>query len=121
MLIIVLIDIRSDKTFAIIISVTLKGRVALEMGSHELLLTELVFKNILTDWRPAEIAAMLSALVFQQRNNNSENENTSRLNEVCRATKVFSFSDTRSKGNDVTSYIELLINYVVTYDYSSEN
>ncbi|XP_043472430.1 helicase SKI2W [Leptopilina heterotoma] len=47
--------------------VTLKGRVALEMGICELFLTELVFKNILTDWSPAEIAALLSALVFQQR------------------------------------------------------
>jgi antiviral helicase SKI2 len=29
-------------------TVQLKGRVACEMGSHELLITELVFNNILT-------------------------------------------------------------------------
>lgn len=49
-------------------TVQLKGRVACEMGSHELLVTELVFDNVLTDRPPAEIAALLSCLVFQQRN-----------------------------------------------------
>ncbi|KAK0182702.1 hypothetical protein PV327_000812 [Microctonus hyperodae] len=46
--------------------VTLKGRVALDMGTHELLITELVYRNILTNLQPAEIAALLSALVFQK-------------------------------------------------------
>ncbi|XP_063988290.1 superkiller complex protein 2 [Diachasmimorpha longicaudata] len=45
--------------------ITLKGRVALDMGSHELLITELVYRNILTNLHPAEIAALISALVFQ--------------------------------------------------------
>ena len=49
-------------------TVQLKGRVACEMGSHELLVTELVFDNVLTDRPPSEIAALLSCLVFQQRN-----------------------------------------------------
>ncbi|XP_015587568.1 helicase SKI2W [Cephus cinctus] len=49
--------------------VALKGRVALEMGTHELLITELVFRNVLTVLPPAEIAALLSALVYQQRSN----------------------------------------------------
>ncbi len=49
-------------------TVQLKGRVACEMGSHELLVTELVFNNVLTDRPPSEIAALLSCLVFQQRN-----------------------------------------------------
>ncbi|XP_046434524.1 helicase SKI2W [Neodiprion fabricii] len=49
--------------------VALKGRVALEMGTHELLVTELIFKNALTALQPAEIAALLSALVFQQKTN----------------------------------------------------
>ena len=49
-------------------TVQLKGRVACEMGSHELLVTELVFNNVLTDRPPAEIAALLSCLVFQQKN-----------------------------------------------------
>ena len=49
-------------------TVQLKGRVACEMGSHELLITELVFNNILTDRPVQEIVALLSCLVFQQRN-----------------------------------------------------
>ena len=49
-------------------TVQLKGRVACEMGSHSLLVTELVFDNVLTDRPPAEIAALLSCLVFEQRN-----------------------------------------------------
>jgi len=48
--------------------VQLKGRVACEMGSNELIVTELVFQNKLTDRPPTEIAALLSCLVFQQRN-----------------------------------------------------
>jgi len=49
-------------------TVQLKGRVACEMGSNELIVTELVFNNQLTDRPPEEIAALLSCLVFQQRN-----------------------------------------------------
>lgn len=52
-----------------LVSVALKGRVALEMGTHELLITELVFKNALTALAPCEIAALLSALVFHQKTN----------------------------------------------------
>jgi len=37
------------------------------MDSNELLITELVFKNILTVLQPAQIVALLSALIFQQR------------------------------------------------------
>lgn len=37
------------------------------MGSNELLITELILKNVLTILQPAGIAALLSALIFQQR------------------------------------------------------
>lgn len=47
--------------------VALKGRVALQMGNNELLITELILRNVLTVRQPAEIAALLSALIFQQR------------------------------------------------------
>lgn len=43
----------------------MKGRVACEMGQNELIITELVLRNILTNLQPAEIAALLSSLVFQ--------------------------------------------------------
>lgn len=66
------------------ITVTLKGRVALEMGTCEIFLTELVLHNVISNWRPEEIAAMLSSLVFQDRLNEDEKEEeVPRLNEVC--------------------------------------
>ena len=45
----------------------MKGKVACEMGNHELMITELVFHNVLTELEPAEIAALLSCLVFQDK------------------------------------------------------
>ncbi|XP_022902314.2 superkiller complex protein 2 [Onthophagus taurus] len=47
--------------------VQLKGRVACEMGMNELVITELVLRNILTRLQPAEVAALLSSLVFQAK------------------------------------------------------
>ncbi len=49
-------------------TVRMKGRVACEMGSHELMVTELVLDNMLTERPPAEIVALLSCMVFQQKN-----------------------------------------------------
>ena len=46
--------------------VELKGKVACELHSHEVLLTELLFANVFGDYEPGEIAALLSSLVFQQ-------------------------------------------------------
>lgn len=47
--------------------VAMKGRVACEMGQNELIITELVLRNILTNLQPPEIAALLSSLVFQAK------------------------------------------------------
>lgn len=52
----------------------LKGRVACEMGMNELLITELVLRNILTKLKPAEVAALLSALVFSPKKDSQEEE-----------------------------------------------
>lgn len=50
------------------LALTLKGRVACEMGNHELTITELVVDNLITD-KPCDLtAALLSCMVFQQRN-----------------------------------------------------
>ena len=49
-------------------TVQLKGRVACEMSQHELIITELVFENALTHLHPTEIAAVLSCIVFEQKN-----------------------------------------------------
>ncbi|KAL5012765.1 hypothetical protein ScPMuIL_011316 [Solemya velum] len=48
-------------------TVQLKGRVACEISSHELMITELVFENVLTELHPTEIAALLSSVVFEQK------------------------------------------------------
>uniref|UniRef100_A0A3P8VTK8 SKI2 subunit of superkiller complex n=1 Tax=Cynoglossus semilaevis TaxID=244447 RepID=A0A3P8VTK8_CYNSE len=47
-------------------AVQLKGRVACQISSHELLLTELLFENVLSPMAPEESAALLSCLVFTQ-------------------------------------------------------
>ncbi|KAM4018920.1 superkiller complex protein 2 [Anomaloglossus baeobatrachus] len=48
-------------------AVQLKGRVACEVCSHELLVTELVLDGALSPLNPEEIAALLSCLVFQHK------------------------------------------------------
>lgn len=48
-------------------SVILKGRVACGMGTNELIISELIFRNVFADKTPAEIAALLSCFVFQAR------------------------------------------------------
>ena len=48
--------------------VELKGKVACEIHSgDELVLTELILENALADFEPAEICALLSAFVFQEK------------------------------------------------------
>lgn len=48
--------------------IQLKGKVACEIHSgDELILTELILENVLREYEPAEIAAMLSAFVFQEK------------------------------------------------------
>ena len=47
-------------------TIELKGRVACELHAQEVLVTELLFQNTLSGMEPAEIAALLSSVVFQQ-------------------------------------------------------
>ncbi|KAG5184770.1 DEAD/DEAH box RNA helicase, partial [Tribonema minus] len=52
-------------------TVQLKGRVACEVNTaDELVVTEMVFENVLQHLDPPEIAGILSALVFQERSDN---------------------------------------------------
>jgi len=44
-----------------------KGRVAFEINTHEVMITELLINNILTDLHPTEIVAILSCFVFEQK------------------------------------------------------
>ncbi|KAM9385318.1 superkiller complex protein 2 [Pholidichthys leucotaenia] len=61
-------------------AVQLKGRVACQISSHELLLTELLFENVLSPLAPEESAALLSCLVFTQ-NTQAEPHITNTLQE----------------------------------------
>ncbi|KDO16499.1 hypothetical protein SPRG_17981 [Saprolegnia parasitica CBS 223.65] len=57
--------IASDNT------VQVKGRVACEVNTcEELVLTEIIFENVLADLEPEEIVAVLSALIFQEKTQN---------------------------------------------------
>jgi antiviral helicase SKI2 len=54
-------------------TVCVKGRVACEVSTcEELIVTEMVFEGILNDLEPTEIVAALSALVYQQKSDDSE-------------------------------------------------
>ncbi len=51
--------------------VELKGRVACEVNrADELIVTEMIFENVLQQLDPAEVTALLSSLVFQQKLDN---------------------------------------------------
>ncbi|KAI8584384.1 hypothetical protein K450DRAFT_219603 [Umbelopsis ramanniana AG] len=50
-------------------TVQLKGRVACEINTaDELVLTELILDNVFAEYEPAEIVALLSSFVFQEKN-----------------------------------------------------
>ncbi|KAI1325689.1 DSHCT domain-containing protein [Xylariaceae sp. FL0255] len=54
--------------------IQLKGKVACEIHSaDELVLTELILDNVLAEYEPAEIAALLSAFVFQEKTDSVPN------------------------------------------------
>ena len=54
-------------------TVTLKGRAACEVGSCDsLLMVELILEGVLTALSPAQVAALLSCLVFQEKLDSSE-------------------------------------------------
>ncbi|KAK2180911.1 hypothetical protein NP493_420g03012 [Ridgeia piscesae] len=61
-------------------TVQLKGRVACEISGHELIITELIFHNMLTPLHPTEIAAVFSSVVFQGRRYDKIKEQSSLAN-----------------------------------------
>ncbi|OQR98841.1 DEAD/DEAH box RNA helicase [Achlya hypogyna] len=53
-------------------TVQVKGRVACEVNTcEELVLTEIIFENVLAELEPEEIVAVLSALIFQEKTQNA--------------------------------------------------
>lgn len=73
--------------------IELKGKVACEIGMNELMITELVLENILKNLKPAEVAALLSSLVFQQKviHENEEEPIEKSLEKV-----IIAFDDNRN-------------------------
>lgn len=54
-------------------TVCIKGRVACEVNTcEELLVTEMVFEGLFNDLEPEEVVAVLSALIYQEKNSDSE-------------------------------------------------
>jgi antiviral helicase SKI2 len=94
------------------VNITLKGRVACELNTcDELLGAEILFSNLLDPLNPPEAVAMLSALVFQEKNNNEE-PLTSRM-EVAKATmmdilaKINKLQELEKVSNDEENKISL--------------
>ncbi|KAI1434154.1 DSHCT domain-containing protein [Xylaria sp. CBS 124048] len=69
------IEVLKDLSFVDVDTrIQLKGKVACEIHSaDELVLTELILENVLADYEPAEIAALLSAFVFQEKTQSEPN------------------------------------------------
>ena len=67
-------------------TVCVKGRVACETNTcDELIVTEMIFEGILNELEPAEIVAVLSALIFQEKTADAEldSELPERLRNAC--------------------------------------
>lgn len=63
--------------------VLLKGKVALEISMSELIITELIIENVFSQMQPCEIVSLLSAIVYQQKSNQTdENFFTTSLNNA---------------------------------------
>ena len=60
----------------------MKGRVACEISTHEILLTELVFENVFSTLEATEIVALLSSFVFQAKVDVEEDKFPAPLKQV---------------------------------------
>lgn len=77
----------------------MKGKVACEMGSNELIITELIFEGTLSKFDPAEIAALLSCLVFQGKLEETESELPEKLKEVPNCPSTYKCKSSISETN----------------------
>lgn len=87
-----------------------KGRVAFEISNHEVMITELLINNILTDLHPAEIVAILSLFVFEQRHTSKPTltENLQKIYDQVKETAIKVAECQRACGLDTTieEYVE---------------
>jgi antiviral helicase SKI2 len=86
--------------------VLLKGKVACEIHSaDELVLTELILENVLADFEPAEIVALLSSFVFQEKSDvDPYNDLTSSLQRGIDAIRAIS-----KRVNDVQTLHQVIL------------
>jgi antiviral helicase SKI2 len=62
---------------------SLKGQVAAIFGSgKELLLTELIYQNLIDNLNPSEIAALISSIIFQGKRFDHEINNENQKKEI---------------------------------------
>lgn len=76
-------------------TVCVKGRVACEVNTcEEIIVTEIIFEGILNELEPAEIVAVLSALIFQEKTTESEldSELPERLRSACERMKTIAIN-----------------------------
>ncbi|KAK2591565.1 Antiviral helicase ski2 [Conoideocrella luteorostrata] len=95
--------------------ILLKGKVACEVHSgDELVLTELILDNVLADFEPAEIAALLSAFVFQEKTL-VEPTLTGNLERGCQTILAIS-----EKVNDVQTRLQVIQSADDSNDFASK-
>ncbi|PON29137.1 hypothetical protein TGAM01_v202245 [Trichoderma gamsii] len=94
--------------------IQLKGKVACEVHSgDELVLTELILDNVLADFEPAEIAALLSSFVFQEK---TDNEPTLTGNLERGRDTIIAISE---KVNDVQTRLQVIQSSEDSNDFTS--
>lgn len=94
--------------------VELKGKVACEIHSaDELVLTELVLENVLADYEPEEIVALLSCFVFQEKTDNSPNLTPALEKGIETIVKI------SEKVNEVQTYFQVILSSDDSNDFVS--
>lgn len=75
-------------------TVCVKGRVACEVNTcEEIIVTEMIFEGILNELEPAEIVAVLSALIFQEKTDvELDSELPERLRNACERMKTIAIN-----------------------------
>ncbi len=84
--------------------VELKGRIACEVNrADELIVTEMILQNVLQELDPAEVAALLSSLVFQEKSDNQPvvTEHLQRAMEQLKAIALYLGNVQKEEGLDI--------------------
>lgn len=97
-------------------TVQLKGRVACEINTgDELIITEMIFHGVLTNLSPEEAVAVLSAFVFQEKNQDipelhpALEDACTQLRDLCLECGIYQFDS--GLGFDPESYCTSTLNF----------